>query len=473
MTFPPRIAVPTIMTLSPKYGLVLLLAGLFALPARAQETPPPGGQPEAFTLPEKTTFSLDNGLDVTLVPYGDIPKVMVSAVVRTGNLNEAADQVWLADLTGDILEEGTATRSAEDIAREAARMGGAINVGVGLDQTSVSGDVLSEYGPDMVALIADVLMNPRFPASELDRLKRDRLRQLSIALSQPDQQAFVRFRSALYGDHPYGRIFPTEEMIRRYTAADVRAFYDANFGAARTHVYVVGRFDKQAMEQAIRKAFGGWKRGAEPVLNLPSPESKRVVHLIDQPGAVQSNVYVGLPVLDPSHEDYVALQVTNALLGGSFGSRITSNIREAKGYTYSPYSTVSSRYRDAYWAEVAAVTTGVTGPALQEIFYEIDRLQEEPPSQEELEGIQNYLAGTFVLQNASRQGIIGQLSFLDLHGLDSDYLTNYVERVYNVTPEAVQRIAREQLRDEEMTIVIVGDRAQVETQVRPFGEIVE
>ena len=110
---------------------------------------------------------------------------------------------------------------------------------------------------------------------------------------------------------------------------------------------------------------------------------------------------------------------------------------------------------------------------MQEIFYEIDRLQEEPPSQEELEGIQNYLAGTFVLQNASRQGIIGQLSFLDLHGLDSDYLTNYVERVYNVTPEAVQRIAREQLRDEEMTIVIVGDRAQVETQVRPFGEIVE
>jgi len=169
----------------------------------------------------------------------------------------------------------------------------------------------------------------------------------------------------------------------------------------------------------------------------------------------------------------VALQVTNALLGGSFASRITSNIREDKGYTYSPYSTVSARYRDAYWAEIAAVTTSVTGPAIQEIFNEIERLRAEPPSPDELEGIQNYLAGTFVLQNSSRSGIIGQLAFLDLHGLDDDYLGTYVQRVYAVTPEEVQRIAQTYLNPEDMVIVIAGDVAQIRDQVDDFGPLVQ
>jgi predicted Zn-dependent peptidase len=316
--------------------------------------------------------------------------------------------------------------------------------------------------------MADLIQNPAFPSAELDRLKRDRIRQLSIQQSQPGSIALARFRAEMYGDHPYGRIFPDEAMVQGYTLDDIRAFYDANLGAARAHVYVAGRFDRQAMERAIRDAFGGWERGADPLMAAPEPHSERTVHIVDMPGAAQSNVYIGLPVIDPSHPDYVALQVTNALLGGSFGSRITSNIREDKGYTYSPFSQVSSRYRDAYWAQVAAITTEVTGPAIGEIFNEIDRLPNEPPSPEELEGIQNYLAGTFVLQNSSRGGIIGQLSFLDLHGLDASYLTGYVDNVYAVTPEDVQQMTRQYLRAEDMLIVIAGDKEQIEQQVAPF-----
>lgn len=454
-----------------KTVLTGLLVGALVLPALAQETPPTGGEPKPFNLPAQTTFTLDNGLKATLVPYGTLPKVTVSLVIQSGNINEEADEVWLADLMGDLLKEGTQTRSASAIAEEAAQMGGDLNVGVGPNQTFVNGDVLSEFGPDLVALIADVIQHPAFPESELDRLKRDRIRQLSIQQSQPGTMALSRFREAMYGDHPYGRIFPTEAMIQGYTVDDVRAFYDANIGAARAHVYVVGRFDQRAMDRAIRDAFSTWKRGAEPMMAEPSPRSERVVHIVDLPGAAQSNVYIGLPVIDPSHPDYVALQVTNALLGGSFGSRITSNIREDKGYTYSPFSQVSSRYRDAYWAEVAAITTAVTGPAIEEIFKEIDHLQNEPPAADELEGIQNYMAGTFVLQNSSRGGIINQLSFLDLHGLDASYLTGYVDNVYAVTPEQVQQMTQQYLRAEDMLIVIAGDKAQIEQQVAPFGRL--
>src|SRR5690606_27913315 len=165
--------------------------------------------------------------------------------------------------------------------------------------------------------------------------------------------------------------------IQGYTVADIRAFYDEQFGAQRSHLYIAGVFDTAAMEKAVRDAFSSWKRGAPTVENVPTPKSTRAIHIVDRPGAVQSTVYIGLPVVDPSHPDYVALQVTNALLGGSFASRITANIREDKGYTYSPFSIVSSRYRDAYWAEVADITTAVTGAAIREIFAEIDRLQAE------------------------------------------------------------------------------------------------
>src|SRR5690606_4892767 len=357
--------------------------------------------------------------------------------------------------------------------RDAASMGGSIGIGVGSALTNISGDALSEFVPQMVELIADIAQNPSFRADALERIRADRLRQLSIQLSQPQAQALRKFVSVLYPSHPYGRPFPTEEMLQGFTVEQVRSFYQENFSAARAHLYVAGRFDEAATEKAIRAAFEGWETGSESMPTIPSPESGRAVYLIDSPGAVQSTIYLGLPVIDPSNPDYIPLQLTNALLGGSFASRITSNIREQKGYTYSPFSTLSSRYRDAYWAEIADVTTDVTGPALREIFFEIDRLRGEPPSEEELRGIQNYLAGTFVLQNSSRGGIISQLSFINLHGLGRDWLESYVPRVYEVTPAEVMHIARTYLDPSRMTIVVVGDRSKIEDQLREFGEIRE
>jgi predicted Zn-dependent peptidase len=442
-------------------------------PAQApkKQSPPAPAEPKNFAVPAGRTFKLDNGLAVTLVPYGTIPKVTVRLGVRTGNVDEKSSEVWLSDLTGAMLTEGTATRTATQIAEDAARMGGSIDVNVTEDRTDIGGDVLSEFGPDMVALVADVVRNPKLPDAELARLKTDRLRDLSIAKSQPRPIAQEKFRAVLYGDHPYGRLFPTEEMLKGYTPAQVRDFWDKNYGAARSHLYVAGRFDDAAVEAAVRKAFADWKKGAPPAEKPPSPKSERAVYLIDRPGAVQSTIDLGMPVIDPSKADWDALSLTNTLLGGSFASRITSNIREQKGYTYSPNSQISNRYRDAYWVEVADVTTNVTGPALKEILGEIDRLQAEPPTQAELRGFQNYRAGTFVLQNSSRPGIIGQLEFVDLHGLPADYLNGYVKRVYAITPQQVQDMARKYIQDDKATIVIVGDKKVIEDQVKPYGTI--
>lgn len=456
---------------------IIALCALVALGATLafgqKQEPPQGSTPKDFKLPKKQVIKLKNGITATLVPYGSLPKVSVTVNLRTGNLNEAADQVWLADIVGDLMKEGTTSRTADAVAQEAASMGGTVNINVGPDLTNITGDVLSEFGPNLVALLADVTRNPRFPESELTRLKNDRLRQLNIAKSVPGQLTLEQFRRMLYPDHPYGRVFPTDEMLKKYTLNDVKTFYKANFGAARTNIFVAGNFDAKAMEKAIRESFEDWHKGPAPVANIPKPVAKKAFHLIDRPGAPQSTIYVGLPVMNPADKDYVKMVVTNSMLGGSFGSRITSNIREQKGYTYSPFSQVSTRYRDAYWVEIADVTTDVTGPALKEIYKEINRLQNEAPPADELKGIQNYVAGTFVLQNSSRGGIINQLSFLNLHGLNDDYLTNFVKNVHAVTPTDVQRIAQTQIRDKDMTLVITGDKKKIENQISEYGKTLE
>lgn len=172
------------------------------------------------------------------------------------------------------------------------------------------------------------------------------------------------------------------------------------------------------------------------------------------------------PTLTPKDKDVVALQVTNSLLGGSFGSRITSNIRESKGYTYSPFSTIQNWKGVSVWYEQADITSEHTGDALQEISNEIKKLQTEAPPKEELEGIQRYMAGTFVLQNSNPGGIINQLNFLDTHGLDDSYLTNRVKNIYAVTPEKVSEITRDYFKYEDMTVVMVGDKKLLEKQIK-------
>ncbi len=362
---------------------VMVLAGtiLGRAPAFAQkQTPPEGGPAKSFNLPASETYALPNGMKVTLVPYGIIPKAAVSVALDAGSLNERRDRIGVSDLTGDLFKEGTASLTSQQLAENAARMGSALQVSIASDQSDFSMDVLQEFAPDAVRLLGDVLQHPRFPESEVARLKNDFQRRIATELAEPQTVAEIRFRKLLYGDHPYGTILPTEDDVKKLTLPDVKEYYDANFGAQRAHIYVAGKFDAAAVKKAIAETFGDWAKGPTKLENVPSPKTNHVLDLTDRPGAPQSTLVLGLPVPGPGTPDAIPLGVTNALLGGSFNSRITANIREQKGYTYSPYSEISRHYHTAYWAQHADVTTPFTGPSLKEIFAEIERLQKEPPS---------------------------------------------------------------------------------------------
>ena len=276
---------------------VLALLGVLFAPARAQkQLPPEGGTPKDFVLPASTTFTLDNGMRATLVPYGSIPKVSVSVAVFAGNYNEKEREDGLADVVGTLLKEGTATRTAKQIAEEAAGMGGDVTVAVTGERTVVGGAVLSEFAPAFVGLLGDVVLNPAFPASELERIKADQLRQLAIMKTQPRVLATIAFSKVVYKGYPQGRDLPPDETVRAFTLDDVKRFYGEQFGAARTHVYVAGMFDAKQVEEAIRKAFGAWKKGEAPSFVTAKPFSSRSIYLVDRPGAPQSTIMMGLPV---------------------------------------------------------------------------------------------------------------------------------------------------------------------------------
>jgi predicted Zn-dependent peptidase len=448
--------------------IVMGVLALCCLSAQEKETPPAGGPPKPFKVPARQTSALKNGVRITTVPYGVIPKATISVIVRTGNVHEAADQIWLADLTGDLMKEGAGSRNGTQIAGEAARMGGQLGIAVGPDQVNISISVLSEFANDAVALLADVVQRPTFPEGELNRIKTDKLRQLSVALSSPGAIADDLFRKAIYPDHPYGRIFPTEAMLNGYTIENVRKFYKSNFGAKRTHVYVAGRFDP-SVARSLTSAFENWAPGAEQAYPPAKPVAAKELITSDRPGAAQSTVRIGLPAPDPSNKDYIPMQVTNALLGGTFMSRITTNIREQKGYTYSPYSLLSSEYHQAFWVENADITTDKTGPAITEIIAEINKLRRNPPPAKEVEAIQAAMSGTFVLRNSSPDGIINQLAFVDLQGLGDDWLKQWVQRVNAVKPGDIQRISETYLNPDKMTLVVVGDLAKIKDQIAPFN----
>jgi zinc protease len=435
-----------------------------------KQTAPAGSTPKDFKLPAKKQATLNNGLRYNLVQYGAIPKVNINLIIKTGNVHEAANQVWLADLTVQLMEQGTTAMDFTTISKKVAGMGGNITLNAAMDQVTISGSVLSEFAPQLIQVIAGIAMNPAFPASEVERLKADLKRQLSVQHSVPQSLAQEKFFETIYPDHPYGRYFPTDDMLSKYDVGAVKDFYDKNFGARRSVIYVVGKFDEDSVARTIDRSFNTWKAG--PEINYPAvtPLKSNKISMIDRPGAPQSTIMLGIPVPDPSQADFQALQTTNSLLGGSFGSRITSNIRENKGYTYSPFSNIQSRHRAAVWYEQADVTSEHTGASLQEISKEIKRLQTEPPSKEELTGIQNYEAGIFVLQNSTPNGIIGQLNFIDQHGLDDSYLTNKVKNIYAITPEKVSEITKQYFKYEDMTLVMVGDKKLLEKQMKAAKE---
>ena len=339
---------------------------------RADRSLRPPARRRISPLPAARRFTLANGMPVTMVPFGQVPKVAIRLVVAAANVHEGKDEIWLADLTGNLMREGTDDRERRRRRAGVRRHGWRAwhlrrpRHDLDFDRSAVRarrrrGAASSPTSPQ----------HPRLPESELERVKGNLLRNLAIQQSSPQAIAQEKFAQLLYGEHPYGRLFPTEAIAEGLHARAGAGVPSQPLRRSRARLYVAGVFDAAAVEAAIKQAFDGWAgaKAADATCRRRRLQLGASSRCIDRADAPQSTVLLGLRVPTASHKDWIALEVTDALLGGAFGSRITTNIREQKGYTYSPFSQLEPHPGHADWVETADVTTNVTGASLKEIFF--------------------------------------------------------------------------------------------------------
>ncbi|MCU7555839.1 insulinase family protein [Alteromonas sp. ASW11-19] len=428
-------------------------------------TPPAPGEPKDFALPSVSSYTLPNGLQVTFIPYGETPKSTMVLQFDTGNQHDDT-QGGLADIVFELLKQGTDTLDASAIATQAASMGGQVSTRVGMNSSHIALDVLSEFNREAVSLLATLVASSMFEETDLQRAIQNQWRDIEVARSRAQGQAVVAFYEKMYGEHPYSHIYPTKAELHSITRDDVREFAETYLTASNAHLYIAGRFNQTQMQNAIRNAFEDLPAGG-PIAPVAPPAQQAApgLTLIPREGAVQATVRIGQRTVPMSHKDYVPLEVMNTLLGGMFSSRITQNIREDKGYTYSPRSALYS-YKDAsVWYQAADIQAESTGDAINEIVKEISGLQEIPPPAEELQGVKNYMSGLFVLRNSSRAGVIAQLVRLNVNDLPQARLTDYISMVNQVSAEQVSRVAVEYLNLDDMSVIVVGDKQQMNEQL--------
>ncbi len=431
------------------------------------------GPERAVVWPRRTRSTLANGLEVVLVEARAFPKITAQLLLRSGNVVTARTAPGLAEMTASVVRTGTASRTSRQIEEDLRRMGADLGIGAGADSSAISFAGLAEFSAGLLGLVADLARNASFPAEEFERERRQRLEELRIERATPGFLAGERLRKALFGAHPYAQVAPTEAQVEAYRREQLVEFYRQYYRSGNALLIAVGNFTAGEMMKQIENAFGDWPAGKPARSQEPAPPEVRgrrvyLVHLAD---TVQTQVLVGNRAITRQHPDWHRLALANSIFGGAFNSRLVMNLREQKGYTYSPRSAVHPLRQHGYFSVHAAVRNDVAAATLAEIFYEMDRMRALPAGVEELADARNYLSGVFSLGLGTQDGLAGQLATVYLNELPEDYLETYRDTIRALTAEDVLAAARRYFDSANAQIVVVGDRKQVQEQAALFGEL--
>ena len=421
--------------------------------------------------PPRAHKTLSNGLEIVLVESHTIPKFTGELFFRSGNAVTAATAPGIADMTATVARTGTTRRTSREIEEDLRRMGSDLSSGAGADNSVISFAGLVDFSNDLLRLVSELAQQASFPTDEFERERRQLIEGLRIERTTPGFLASERMRRVLFGSHPYSTISPTEEQVTNYRVEQLKEFYQRNYRPGNALLVMVGDFAPEAMLAQIEKIFGSWVNG--PVDTAPDPAlpqlAARKVYLVHLPESVQTQIVVGNHAITRKHPDWLKLTLANSIYGGAFNSRLVMNIREEKGYTYSPRSGAHPLRLHGFFSIGAAVRNEVVAATLTEIFYEIDRMRTEPVGEEELDDARSYLTGVFSLGLATQDGLAGQLATATLERLPGDYLETYRERVLKLTSTDVLDASRKYFDSAHAQIVIVGDRTQIESQAAQFG----
>ncbi|MGH8893678.1 MAG: M16 family metallopeptidase [Actinomycetes bacterium] len=431
---------------------------------------PPLGKVRRARLPTVAERVLPTGLRVVAVRRPSVPVVHLRLRVPTAVRRDA--DLAKARLLERTMLLGTAERSQAEIAEALQRVGGSLRVSSDADRLLVAGEALAGGVPDLLALLAEVLTGAAYPREQVEGEAARLADQTRRALAQPGVVADESWLRRAFGGHPYGREHPSPDEVLAVTPPSLRAAHRRRLVPDGSLLVLVGDLSPARTLDRVESALAGWDSagGATLVPRVPPMEPGPLV-LVDRPGAVQSNLRVGGPAVARTDPDYPSVELANALFGGYFGSRLTLNIREDKGYTYSPRSSLQHGSRASFLLLQVDVATEVTAPALLEVGYELGRLASLPPSADEVRDTAQYLVGVLALSTSTQAGLAGTLATLLSDGLDVSWLREHPQRVLAVSPEDVHAQARRVLAPAGLVTTVVGDSALVEEPLRALTEV--
>ncbi len=453
-------------------GLAMAIA---ATTARAQDWPR-SGWPAPLTarrvaFPAYELRTLPNGLPVLVVLHHEQPSVSFRLIIRAGTMHEPADKPGVASMASSLLNQGTATRSAEVIAQQIESAGGVLGVGSGNELSYVSGAVIKDQMDLMLALASDMVQHPAFAPDELARQRRQIESALRVSYDDPDRLANLVFNRLVFGAHPYGR--PSEGSpgsIARITRDDIASFHRTWFVPNNALLAIVGDLTTEEAFAAAARAFGSWPRTDVPVARAtPPPAPARRLVIIDRPGSAQTEIRLGNVAIPRTHPDYLPLELAVRVLGGEGANRLFGVLRTDRGLTYGASADVHA-YRDSGSFIVETNTrSAATAEVLRLMMDECARLQRDAADPRELRGAQEFVSGNFPLTIETPASIAAQVLSELFYGLDPKELETYRDRVDRVTGADIQRVARNFIHPDQLTIVLVGDAAAFVDQLKALG----
>jgi zinc protease len=437
-----------------------------------------------MTAPRMTTPALDLSL---IPPLGEPRPQPAPAVTRPGvplvelrlrvpfaaaSARAAATHTARTSVLSGAVLLGTSRHDQTEIAQLLQGHGAELSVSADSDRLLFSTTLLPEGLGAVLGVLAEVLTDAAYPADQVEAERERVAERISIARSQPGVIARTALAARRFGSHPYATQLPSPELVGAVRPSALRTLHRDRVLPAGSTLVLVGDLDPQAANDAVGSALAGWSRDGQAVVAPAAPTAApTTLQVVDRPGAVQSNVRFGGPAPNRTDPDLAAVRLANMVFGGYFSSRLVENIRERRGYTYSPRSSVDHLAAASSFLVEADVATEVTAPALLEIWYELGRMALTPVTEAELEGARRYVLGSMALATATHAGLASTLSALVGAGLSTDWLAEHQQALAGVTVEQVQEAARRYLSPASLTPVVVGDAGVIAEPLRGLGPV--
>jgi zinc protease len=424
------------------------------------EMPPPGA-PQPFNFPDAATKTLANGLRVFVVTDHSQPAIAARLVILTaGSIRDPQGMPGVAQMTANMLTQGTAKRSAQEIAEAIDFIGGSLDASAGRDATSVTLDIVKKDLDTGLDLMSDVVLHPAFSAKELDRQRRQLLSSLTVQYSDPQYLASVVFSRVVYGSSPYG--WPadgTPATVKKLDRQELAKFHDANYTPDQSLLAFAGDITPEQAFAAAEKYFGAWPKRVVTSAPPAAPAAPKGMHiwLIDKPDAVQTQIRVGKLGIRRADPNYIPVLVMNRIFGGGYNSRLNTEVRVKKGLTYGANSAFSAhRYAGAFVAATFS-RTAVTVEATKLVVNLIAQMATGKMSPAELDFARDYLAGVYPIQSETAAQVANRVLTVAAFDLPADYNRTYPKRIRSVSSSQVRDMARRYLSANDLDIVLAGN----------------